>query len=45
VAAIAAGLFAILEPDATVAANGAGHGANVVSEWKKLGRRESLSSG
>ncbi|HKD01436.1 MAG TPA: acetyl-CoA carboxylase biotin carboxylase subunit [Terriglobales bacterium] len=45
VAAIAAGLFAILEPDATVATNGAGNGANAVSEWKKLGRRESLRSG
>ena len=48
VAAIAAGLFAILEPDATVSTNGAASGANTgaaVSQWKKLGRTESLRSG
>ena len=44
VAAIAAGLFAILEPEAVTSSNGAGDG-KLVSQWKKSGRSESLRSG
>ncbi|HKS74666.1 MAG TPA: acetyl-CoA carboxylase biotin carboxylase subunit [Terriglobales bacterium] len=46
VAAIAAGLFAILDAEPVISTNGKGSNvAEVVSQWKKLGRTESLRSG
>jgi len=43
VAAIAAGLFAVLEPEfARGNGNGAGHAGEVVSQWRKSARLESL---
>ena len=46
VAAIAAGLFAILDAETVVSTNGRGNnGSEVASQWKKLGRTEGLRSG
>jgi len=45
VAAIAAGLFAVLDPEAAASTNGKGNAAEAVSQWKKSGRNESLRSG
>jgi len=42
VAAIAAGLFALLDPDSAASSNGKGSGTEAVSQWKKLGRTEAL---
>jgi acetyl-CoA carboxylase biotin carboxylase subunit len=45
VAAIAAGLFAVLDPEMTETSNGkSGHATEFVSQWKKLGRNEVLRS-
>ncbi len=45
VAAIAAGLFAVLDPEAVASTNGKGNTSETVSQWKKLARNEALSSG
>jgi acetyl-CoA carboxylase biotin carboxylase subunit len=45
VAAIAAGLFAILDAEAVVSSNGKGSTQEAISHWKQLGRSESLRSG
>ena len=45
VAAIAAGLFAVLDPETAIAGNGSANHASAVSHWKKSGRSESLRSG
>jgi acetyl-CoA carboxylase biotin carboxylase subunit len=45
IAAIAAGLFAVLDPESVAATNGKGNTTEAVSQWKKLGRDESLRSG
>jgi acetyl-CoA carboxylase biotin carboxylase subunit len=46
VAAIAAGLFAVLDPEAAAAStNGKGNAPGPASQWKKSGRSESLRSG
>jgi hypothetical protein len=43
VAAIAAGMFAALDPDATSGKNGnAGGSAKIPSNWKRAGRAEGL---
>ncbi len=44
VAAIAAGLFAVLDPEAAASTNGKGYATEAVSQWKKSGRSESLRS-
>ena len=43
VAAIAAGLFAVLDPEAA-STNGKGSASEAVSQWKKSGRNEALRS-
>jgi acetyl-CoA carboxylase biotin carboxylase subunit len=43
VAAIAAGLFAVLDPESAATSNGnSAHASETVSQWKKLGRNEGL---
>ncbi len=44
VAAIAAGLFAVLDPDSAGSTNGKGSAMEAVSQWKKSGRNEGLRS-
>ncbi len=44
VAAIAAGLFAVLDPEAVASTNGKGNTTELVSQWKKSGRNDSLRS-